>query len=111
MVFQIHRTRSILIFIGILIALIAAGCNTSSDVSHSTDVITLPSTNSVSAQPVVDSNASDYDIVMSVITSPTGAAARAASAETWWRRMIQISEATSIISQALIAISALGTCR
>lgn len=70
MVFQIHRTRSILIFIGILIALIAAGCNTSSDVSRSTDVITLPSTNSVSAQPVVDSNASDYDIVMSVITSP-----------------------------------------
>ena len=39
------------------------------------------------------------------------AAARAASAETWWRRMIQTSEATSIISQALMAISAEGTCR
>ena len=46
---------------------------------------------------------------MIVIVAPTGAAARAASAETWWRRMNQISEATSIISQALIAISAAGT--
>ena len=43
------------------------------------------------------------------MVAPTGAAARAASAETWWRRTNQISEATSIISQALIAISAAGT--
>ena len=48
---------------------------------------------------------------MTVIAAPTGAAARAASALTWWRRTSQISEATSIISQALIAISAAGTWR
>ena len=48
---------------------------------------------------------------ITVIVAPTGAAARAASADTWWRRMNQISEATSIISQALIAISAAGTWR
>ena len=46
-----------------------------------------------------------------VITAPTGAAARAASALTWWRRTSQTSEAASIISQPLIAISAAGTCR
>ena len=38
-------------------------------------------------------------------------AARAARALTWWRRTIQISEAASIISQPLIAISAEGTWR
>ena len=46
---------------------------------------------------------------MTVITAPTGAAARAARAETWWRRMNQINEATSIMIQALIAIRAAGT--
>src|SRR6056297_1248679 len=44
-----------------------------------------------------------------VKTMPTGAAALAASADTWWRRITQISEATSIISHALIAMIAAGT--
>ena len=48
-------------------------------------------------------------IAITVIVAPTGAAARAASAETWWRRTNQMRLATSIISQALIAISAEGT--
>ena len=48
---------------------------------------------------------------ISVITAPSGAAARAASALTWCRRMIQTSEATSIMIQMLIAIIAAGTCR
>ena len=46
-----------------------------------------------------------------LVTAPTGAAARAASALTWWRRISQISEVTSIITQMLIAIIAAGTCR
>ena len=40
---------------------------------------------------------------------PIGAAALAASAETWWRRISQTSEVTSIIAQQLIAIIADGT--
>ena len=46
---------------------------------------------------------------ISVITTPTGAAALAAKALTWWRRISQIRLATSIIAQALIAIRAEGT--
>jgi hypothetical protein len=46
---------------------------------------------------------------ISVNTMPTGAAALAASALTWWRRITQISEVTSIMSQALIAMIAAGT--
>ena len=45
-----------------------------------------------------------------VITAPIGAAAFAASAETWWRRISQINEVTNIITQILIAIIAAGTC-
>ena len=46
-----------------------------------------------------------------VIAKPTGAAALAASAETWCLRTSQMSDATSIMTQALIAIMAEGTCR
>ncbi len=48
---------------------------------------------------------------ISVMVTPMGAAALAASAETWCRRMYQINEVTSIMIQMLIAIRALGTCR
>ena len=37
---------------------------------------------------------------ITVMVAPTGAAARAASAETWWRRISQISEVTNIMNQA-----------
>jgi hypothetical protein len=45
---------------------------------------------------------------MRVKTMPTGAAALAASAETWWRRMSQMSEVTSIMNHAFTAMMARG---
>jgi imidazoleglycerol phosphate synthase glutamine amidotransferase subunit HisH len=46
---------------------------------------------------------------ISVKTMPTGAAALAASAETWWRRMSQISDVISIMNHAFTAMMAAGT--
>jgi hypothetical protein len=50
-------------------------------------------------------------MAINVIVMPIGAAAFAANAETWWRLMSHIKDATSIINQAFIAIKAEGTCK